>query len=95
MRKDAAQGETRSLGFFHQPEGQFEGPLGLPIIGGGQGAGRRLRQQPAALLYLRSEALSFSELGTLESRPVGTADGCRIVGLNRVNFAPAAMQLSR
>jgi len=51
VRKDAAQGETRSLGFFHQPEGQFEGLLGLPIIGGGQGAGRRLRHKSAALLY--------------------------------------------
>lgn len=77
MRKDAAQGETRSPGFFHQPEGQFEGPLGLPIIGGGQGAGRRLRHESAALLYLRSEALSLSELarGNPGPRPRPTAAG--------------------
>ncbi len=131
VRKDAAQGETRSHGFFYQPLGEGEGLVGLPIIGGGQSAGRQLRKESAALLYLRSEALSFRELGTLESRPSGTADGCRascvdwygnsrplflgkrifalmgyeivegrlqggrMTELNRVNFAPAIMQISR
>lgn len=131
VRKDAAQGETRSHGFFYKPDGEFEGLLGLPIIGGGQGAGRQLRHESAALLYLRNESLSFSELGTLASRPAGTADGCRascvdwygnsrplflgkrifalmgyeivegrlqggrMAELNRVNFAPATMLISR
>jgi len=131
VRKDAAQGETRSHGFFFKALDGQEGLVGLPIIGGRQGAGRQLRHESAALLYLKSEALSFSELGTLESRPSGTADGCRascvdwygnsrplflgkrifalmgyeivegrlqggrMAELNRVNFAPATMQISR
>ena len=77
-RKDAAQGETRSHGFFYKPADQEEGLLGLPIIGGGDSAGRQLRKESAALLYLRNRGLSFSELGLLEARP-GAAernDGC-------------------
>ena len=78
-RKDAAQGETRSHGFFYKPDSERDGLLGLPIIGGGDPAGRQLRKESAALLYLRNEGLSLSELGTLDSRP-GAAernDGCR------------------
>jgi hypothetical protein len=78
-RANAAQGETRSHGFFYKPEGELDGMLGLPIIGGGESAGRQLRKESAALLYLRNRALSFSELGVLEARP-GAAernDGCR------------------
>jgi hypothetical protein len=52
--------------------------LGLPIVGGGESAGRQLRKESAALLYLRSRGLSFSELGLLEARPgTGQNDGCR------------------
>ncbi len=78
-RANAAQGETRSHGFFYKPEGELDGMLGLPIIGGGESAGRQLRKESAALLYLRNRGLSFSELGLLEARP-GAAernDGCR------------------
>ena len=78
-RPNAAQGETRSHGFFYKPEGELDGMLGLPIIGGGESAGRQLRKESAALLYLRNRGLSFSELGLLEARP-GAAernDGCR------------------
>jgi Beta propeller domain len=78
-RKDAAQGKTRSHGFFYKPEGEQNGMLGLPIIGGGEAAGRQLRKESAALLYLRNRGLSFAELGLLEARP-GAAernDGCR------------------
>jgi hypothetical protein len=78
-RKDAAQGETRSHGFFYKSDGEHDGLLGLPIVGASEPAGRQLRKESAALLYLRNEGLSLSELGTLDSRP-GTAegnDGCR------------------
>jgi hypothetical protein len=78
-RKDAAQGETRSHGFFYKPDTEYDGLLGLPIIGAGEPAGRQLRKESAALLYLRNQGLSLSELGTLDSRP-GAAernDGCR------------------
>jgi hypothetical protein len=78
-RPNAAQGETRSHGFFYKPDGAQDGMLGLPIVGGGEPAARQLHRESAALLYLRNRALSFTELGTLEARP-GAAernDGCR------------------
>jgi hypothetical protein len=78
-RKDAAQGETRSHGFFYKPESDADGLLGLPIIGGNDPASRHLRKTSAALLYLRNRGLTLSELGTLDARP-GEAernDGCR------------------
>ena len=75
-RENAAQGETRSHGFFYN---EREGLLGLPIIGGAQRTMRhQLRHTSASILYLRNEALRFLEMGTLESRPENVGDdGCR------------------
>jgi hypothetical protein len=42
-----------------------------------QAAGRHLRHESASLLYLRNQSLSFSELGTLDSRSAGANDACR------------------
>jgi len=76
-RANASQGETRSHGFFYKPDGGHGGLAGLPIIGGSEGASRQLRHASASILYLRNDALSFSELGTLDSRPAPARDGCR------------------
>ena len=78
-RANAAQGETRSHGFFYKPETEYEGLLGLPIIGGGESSGRQLRKESASLLFLRNESLAFAELGALDSRPdeASRNDGCR------------------
>jgi hypothetical protein len=78
-RRDAAQGETRSHGFFYKPESELDGLLGLPIVGGNDSGARHLRKTSAALLYLRNRGLSLSELGTLDARPgaVEQNDGCR------------------
>ena len=76
-RRNAAQGETRSHGFFYKPDTEYDGLVGLPIIGGGQAAGRNLRHESASLLYLRNQSLSLSELGTLDSRPASSNDSCR------------------
>jgi hypothetical protein len=78
-RRDAAQGETRSHGFFYKPDGEADGVLGLPVIGGNDPSGRQLRHASAAILYLRNADLAFGELGTLDSRPGAAerADGCR------------------
>ena len=75
-RDNAAQGETRSHGFFYN---EREGLLGLPIIGGMQRAMRhQLRKTSAAVLYLKESSLDFTELGTLDSRPESVGDdGCR------------------
>jgi hypothetical protein len=79
IHKDAAQGETRSHGFYYKAESDNEGLLGLPIVGNGEPAARQLRKVSAALLYLRNRGLNLSELGTLEARPEAGAqnDGCR------------------
>ena len=78
-RANAAQGETRSHGFYYKPETGQEGVVGLPIIGGGRSAAQHLRRESAALLYLRNQSLKLSELGTLDSRPnaAGINDRCR------------------
>jgi len=77
-RKDAAQGETRSHGFYYRPESDNAGYVGLPVIGGDRAASRQLRQESAAVLFLRNQSLRLSELGALDSRPqAGVNDGCR------------------
>jgi hypothetical protein len=77
-RKGAAQGETRSHGFFYKADNRYEGLLGLPIIGPGRSTMRhQLRHESASLLYLRNQGLKLSELGTLDSRPTPATDGCR------------------
>jgi hypothetical protein len=77
-RKDAAQGETRSHGFFYKPDGDQAGMVGLPIIGGGQSASRQLRHDSAAVLFLRNHGLRLTELGALVSKGAAHAnDGCK------------------
>ena len=76
-RANAAQGETRSHGFYYRPQGE-EGLVGLPIIGGGQAAHNQLRRQSASLLFLRNRSLRLTELGTLDSHGDANSanDGC-------------------
>jgi hypothetical protein len=78
IRPDAAQGETRSHGFFYRPQAEEAGLVGLPIIGGGRAAVRQLRHESAAVLFLRNQSLRLSEIGALDSRSGAAAnDGCR------------------
>ena len=76
IRADAAQGESRSHGFFYKPQAQNEGLIGLPILGADERSG--LNRSSASVLYLRNSGLTLTELGTLAARP-GPApdDGCR------------------
>ncbi|HEU4535706.1 MAG TPA: hypothetical protein VFS00_16375, partial [Polyangiaceae bacterium] len=68
----AAQGETRSHGFFYQPEGPSAGLLGLPVLGAGRGG------EAAAVLFLRNEGLRLRELGALRADArVRGDDRCR------------------
>ena len=76
-RANAAQGETRSHGFFYKPETENDGTVGLPIVGGGRPGHRQLRENSAAVLYLRNQSLQLEELGALESRGGQVSDGCR------------------
>ncbi|MBE3024066.1 hypothetical protein GQ37_007615 [Janthinobacterium sp. BJB1] len=76
IRADAAQGESRSHGFFYKPHTASEGVIGLPILGADERPG--LNKSGAAVLYLRNSGLTLTELGALAARP-GQApdDGCR------------------
>ena len=79
VRTNASQGETRSHGFYYRAQAANEGLVGLPIIGGGEGAYNQLRKASASLLYLRNRSLKLIELGTLDSRSDAstTSDNCR------------------
>ena len=68
VRRNASQGETRSQGFFYKPEGEYDGLIGLPIIGAGASASRQLRKESASVLYLRNQSLTLTEIGTLDAR---------------------------
>ena len=76
--QNAAQGETRSHGFFYRPDGRASGMLGLPVRGGGRPGYEHLFNGSASVLYLRNQGLEFSRLGQLESDPgTGAEDACR------------------
>lgn len=77
-RKEASQGELRSHGFFYKPEGDDSGLLGLPISTPGRPGFEHLFEESAAVLFLRNESLSLTELGELAARPETAADDeCR------------------
>jgi hypothetical protein len=69
VRQDAAQGETRSHGFFFLPVGRDGGGmLGLPVRTRGR-PGRHLTHGSAEVAFLRVDsALKLSPLGALASR---------------------------
>jgi hypothetical protein len=78
VRKNAAQGELRSHGFFYKSEDSNSGLLGLPIREEGSAGYENLYKDSASILFLRNDSLNLSELGQLESRPAKSADDkCR------------------
>jgi len=79
-RPDAAQGETRTHGFFYKAESDETGIVGLPVVGGGRPGHKQLRQGSAAITFLRNDALTLTELGDLSAGANGnggTDDGCK------------------
>ena len=79
-RPDAAQGETRTHGFFYKAESDETGIVGLPVVGGGRPGHKQLRQGSAAVTFLRNDSLMLTELGDLAASAGGnggTDDGCR------------------
>lgn len=78
VRADAAQGETRSHGFFYKPQSAQDGLLGLPVRAGGQAGARQLREPSAAVVFLKNSGLKLSEMGALDATPgVNQDDACR------------------
>ncbi|MDR1163741.1 MAG: beta-propeller domain-containing protein [Candidatus Accumulibacter sp.] len=62
----AAQGETRSHGFFYKPDGKDSGLLGLPFAGNDEVEGwRQLRKVSTGVLFLKNDKLKLSEIGIL------------------------------
>lgn len=78
-RKDAAQGETRSHGFFYKADNQEQGIVGLPVAGAVRPGVAQLRNASAAVLFLKNQSLRLSEIGALDatSGSGDLNDGCR------------------
>jgi len=80
VQSGVAQGETRTHGFFYRAQGDDQGLLGLPVLGGGT---RRRgvyagAQGAAAVLFLRNRDLSFTALGQLRAGESNVRDdGCK------------------
>jgi hypothetical protein len=81
VRKGAAQGETRSHGFFYRPDGDQKGVFGLPLhmvkLADGSAFDSDYHSGSAAVVFVRNDGLAFKELGTLTAPPTKTNDGCR------------------
>jgi hypothetical protein len=68
VQPDAAQGESRTHGFFYRGESEREGMVGLPIIGQRRGNTlQRYLDQSAAVLFLRNRDLRLTGMGRLSA----------------------------
>ena len=65
MLKDAAQGETRSHGFFYKPDAEDSGLLGLPYASSERTGRHQLRQVSSGVIFLQNDKLRLSEVGAL------------------------------
>jgi hypothetical protein len=77
-RQNAAQGETRSHGFFYLPTGNRQGMLGLPLRSGEERGYRQLWAGSAEVLFLSVNELDFRALGSLTAHAprAGFNDQC-------------------
>jgi len=76
-RREAAQGELRSHGFFYRADDRDSGIVGLPVRAGGRRGSAHLVHGSASVVFLKNDALVLRELGELQARPAVTADACR------------------
>jgi len=78
VQPNAAQGETRTHGFFYRASSRDEGLLGLPIVGARRTGWNAYRGESAAVLFLRSRSLALQAVGELQSRGAGLVnDQCK------------------
>ena len=87
VERDAAQGETRSHGFFYRPDAgssTTQGVLALPVRGPRAGAtglpgAPQWSEGPAGMVWLRvsdgPQGIGLSHLGRVEARPHATPRG--------------------
>ena len=78
VQPNAAQGETRTHGFYYRATAQDEGLIGLPVIGA-QSTRRGTRGESAAVLFLRHRSLGLKPVGELRSAQTSAAhdDQCQ------------------
>ena len=81
VMRDAAQGETRSHGFFFKPEASRgwwgetgDGVLGLPVARAGRPGYRQLAEGSAAMFFLRRANRRFAPIGEIAARDEAIAD---------------------
>ena len=79
VQRDAAQGESRTHGFFYRAEDEHRGIVGLPIVGAARRNGmQRYLDQTASVLYLRNRDLTLGRMGQLDARAERAVDdGCK------------------
>jgi hypothetical protein len=76
-RENAAQGETRSHGFFYKPDTEETGLLGLPVVGGARPGHKQLREGSASVMFMRNDALMLGDIGELGAKAAGGDDACK------------------
>ncbi len=67
MRENAAQGETRSHGFFYKPLDDDSGLIGLPVTDADRPGYRQLREISAGVLFLRNDFSLLRDIGQLNA----------------------------
>lgn len=78
VRPNAAQGETRSHGFFYKPDSEDDGLLGLPVARAARPGWKQLAEGSAAVQFLRNHKLQLSDVGELAaSELTATNDQCK------------------
>lgn len=76
--QNAAQGETRTQGYFYKPTDEMSGTLGLPLIRRPFTIRSSNRREIASVLFLKQSSLRFQEFGELASEaPASNDDGCK------------------
>jgi len=79
--KEAAQGETRSHGFFYKPDAEEgdSGLLGLPYAGGNRSGWQQLKQVASGIVFLQNNQRRLSEAGALiaSAKARGISDACK------------------
>jgi Beta propeller domain len=78
LHSNAAQGESRTHGFFYRATSATKGILGLPTINSGGVVNRgRGGNANAAVLFLANQNLNLSPLGSLDAHATNNNDGCK------------------
>ena len=78
VQPNAAQGETRTHGFFYRSTSPDAGLLGLPIVGARRTGTAAWRGESAGVLFLRSRSLALQPVGELQARGgASQSDQCK------------------